>query len=291
MTLERLGVDVIEAGFAASSPGDFAGVAAVAGAVDRATVASLARTTAADIDAAAAALAGGSRRRIHVFIATSALHMERKLALTPDEVLERVRWSVAYAAELADEVEFSARGRNTLGSRLPRGGVPRGGRRRARRSSTCPTPSGTRRPASTPGCSRSWSSDVPSSRASSSRSTATTTSGSPSRTRWPAWRRAQRRSSAPSTASASARATPSLEEIAMAMRVRADAFEAETGIDPAVIRDASALVCELTGYPVSRTSRSSAPMRSRTRRDPPGRDAQGRRRPTRSSTRASSARR
>jgi 2-isopropylmalate synthase len=60
VTLERLGVDVIEAGFAASSPGDFAGVVAVAGAVDRVTVASLARTTADDIDAAAAALAAGA---------------------------------------------------------------------------------------------------------------------------------------------------------------------------------------------------------------------------------------
>jgi 2-isopropylmalate synthase len=106
--LERLGVDVIEAGFAISSPGDFAGVAAVAQASTTATVASLARAAQADIDAAAEALSGAARSRIHVVIATSALHMERKLGLSPHEVLERIASSVAYAVERADEVEFSA---------------------------------------------------------------------------------------------------------------------------------------------------------------------------------------
>jgi 2-isopropylmalate synthase len=106
--LERLGVDVIEAGFAAASPGDFEGVSASAAAVSSATVASLARTSEADIDAAAAALDTAEHSRIHVFIATSALHMERKLGLTPDEVLEQIRSSVAYAVTLASEVEFSA---------------------------------------------------------------------------------------------------------------------------------------------------------------------------------------
>jgi 2-isopropylmalate synthase len=106
--LERLGVDVIEAGFAVSSPGDHAGVAAVAEAVTRPTVASLARTSKEDIDAAVDALAGARRSRVHVFVATSALHMQRKLGLEPAEVVERARWAVAYAAERADEVEFSA---------------------------------------------------------------------------------------------------------------------------------------------------------------------------------------
>ena len=106
--LERLGVDVIEAGFAASSPGDHAGVAAVAEAVTRPTVASLCRTTREDIDAAVDALAGARRSRLHIFIATSALHMQRKLGLEPAEVVQRARWAVAYAAERADEVEFSA---------------------------------------------------------------------------------------------------------------------------------------------------------------------------------------
>jgi 2-isopropylmalate synthase len=106
--LERLHVDVVEAGFAAASPGDFDGVAAVAAAVSETTVASLARTTDADIEAAAASLEGAPRRRIHVFIATSPVHMEKKLGLRPDEVLERVSWAVDRAVGLADEVEFSA---------------------------------------------------------------------------------------------------------------------------------------------------------------------------------------
>jgi 2-isopropylmalate synthase len=108
IALEQLGVDVVEAGFAASSPGDFAGVAAVAEAVESVTVASLARTTQEDIDASAEALQGAPRTRLHVFLATSPIHMERKLGLEPAEVLERVSWSVGYASGLADEVEFSA---------------------------------------------------------------------------------------------------------------------------------------------------------------------------------------
>jgi 2-isopropylmalate synthase len=106
--LERLGVDVIEAGFPISSPGDFEGVRAVAQAVTGPTVAALARTDPGDLEAAAEAVAGAHRSRIHVFIATSALHMARKLQLEPDEVLERVRTAVAKAADHADEVQFSA---------------------------------------------------------------------------------------------------------------------------------------------------------------------------------------
>jgi 2-isopropylmalate synthase len=106
--LEQLGVDVIEAGFAVSSPGDHAGVAAVAAAVSSTTVASLCRTTRDDIDASEEALRGAPRSRLHVFIATSPLHMERKLGLTPEQVLEGIDWAVSYARERADEVEFSA---------------------------------------------------------------------------------------------------------------------------------------------------------------------------------------
>jgi 2-isopropylmalate synthase len=105
--LERLGVDIVEAGFAVSSPGDFEGVRAVAAAVERPTVASLARTRKEDIDAAAEALANARRSRIHVFIATSPIHMERKLRLEPEEVVDQARWAVGYARSLADEVEFS----------------------------------------------------------------------------------------------------------------------------------------------------------------------------------------
>jgi 2-isopropylmalate synthase len=105
--LERLGVDVVEAGFPGASPGDFEGVRAVASALDKPTVAALARTVQADLDAAGEALADARRSRIHIFIATSPIHMERKLGLEPAEVVAQARWAVGYAAERADEVEFS----------------------------------------------------------------------------------------------------------------------------------------------------------------------------------------
>jgi 2-isopropylmalate synthase len=106
--LERLGVDVIEAGFAISSPGDFEGVRAVAAAVDAPTIASLARTRREDIDAAVESLAGArGRTRLHTFIATSEIHMERKLGLEPAEVVEQTRFAVSYGRPHVDEVEFS----------------------------------------------------------------------------------------------------------------------------------------------------------------------------------------
>ena len=105
--LELLGVDVIEAGFAASSPGDFEGVRAVARAAKRVTVASLCRASSTDIDAATAALADAPRSRIHIFLATSALHMEKKLRMRPDEVVAAASSSVAQACASVDEVEFS----------------------------------------------------------------------------------------------------------------------------------------------------------------------------------------
>jgi 2-isopropylmalate synthase len=105
--LERLGVDVIEAGFPGASPGDFEGVRAVAAAVGAPTVAAFARTRREDIEAAGHALAGARRSRIHLVLATSALHMEKKLRLEPQEVVRQARWAAGFAAERADEVEFS----------------------------------------------------------------------------------------------------------------------------------------------------------------------------------------
>lgn len=106
--LERLGVDVIEAGFAISSPGDFESVRAVAETVQNATVASLARLTEKDIDAAADAVRPAKKPRIHIFIATSPIHMEYKLKMTPRQVLERVETLVGYAKRYVEDVEFSA---------------------------------------------------------------------------------------------------------------------------------------------------------------------------------------
>jgi 2-isopropylmalate synthase len=105
--LERLKVDVIEAGFAASSNGDFEAVRAIAQAIKGATVCSLARANDRDISRAAEALKGGESTRIHIFIATSDLHMEKKLRMTREQVFEQARLSVRFARNLTDDVEFS----------------------------------------------------------------------------------------------------------------------------------------------------------------------------------------
>jgi 2-isopropylmalate synthase len=107
LALERLGVDVIEAGFPASSHGDFEGVRAVGVAVGRATVAAFARCRTDDLDAAVEALADArTRTRIHVVLGTSPIHMERKLGMEPQEVLEQARFAVSYVHGRVDEVEF-----------------------------------------------------------------------------------------------------------------------------------------------------------------------------------------
>jgi 2-isopropylmalate synthase len=105
--LERLKVDVIEAGFAASSNGDFEAVRAIAQAIKGSTVCSLARANDKDIARAAEALQGGASTRIHLFLATSALHMEKKLRMTPDQVYEQARLAVRFARNLSGDVEFS----------------------------------------------------------------------------------------------------------------------------------------------------------------------------------------
>ncbi|MGD9763363.1 MAG: 2-isopropylmalate synthase [Candidatus Binatia bacterium] len=106
--LEKLGVDVIEAGFAAASDGDAAAVERVATAVSAPVVLSLARTKAADIDAALRSVAKAKRPGIHVFIATSELHMTRKLMMSPQEVIDAACWAVRRAKEHLDHIEFSA---------------------------------------------------------------------------------------------------------------------------------------------------------------------------------------
>ena len=106
--LEALGVDVIEAGFAIASPMDFKSVQAISAAVKNCTVASLARCTKGDIDAAWGAVKDACHPRIHVFIATSDIHMEYKLQMTREQVLQRITEMVSYAKSFCQDIEFSA---------------------------------------------------------------------------------------------------------------------------------------------------------------------------------------
>src|SRR3954471_2312646 len=106
--LVELGIDVMEAGFPAASPGDFEGVRAIANRVKGVTVAGLARCNESDIERAAMAVKGAESARIHTFIATSDIHLKHKLRMSRPDVLERVDQMVRFAKSFTSDVEFSA---------------------------------------------------------------------------------------------------------------------------------------------------------------------------------------
>ena len=264
--LDRLGVDVIEAGFAVSSPGDFEGIRAVGEAVSRPTIASLARTRAEDLDAAVEALAGArGRTRLHIFLATSPIHMERKLGLEPPEVVEQARWAVSYVARRVDEVEFSCedatRSDPAFVAEVCRAAIEAGAT-----TSTSLTRSATHCPTSTRPSSARCGHTARSSSTSRSRSTATTTLGSRSRTRWRVSARAPTQVECTVNGLGERAGNAALEEVVMALRVRADALAYETGVNPREIGRVSHLVSRadrLRG--AARTRRSSGRARSPTR--------------------------
>lgn len=117
LQLEKLGVDIIEAGFAAASLGDFEAISRIASKIKTSTVCSLARAIDSDIKSAGEAVREANMKRIHTFIATSSIHMEHKLKMTPDEVIKRAVRAVKYAREFVDDVEFSCEdaGRSDIG--------------------------------------------------------------------------------------------------------------------------------------------------------------------------------
>ncbi len=105
--LEKMRVDIIEAGFPAASPGDFAAVKTVAEVVTDSTVCALARAAKGDIERAGEAIKPARSGRVHTFIATSPVHMQEKLRMSPEEVLERAVWAVKESRRYCDDVEFS----------------------------------------------------------------------------------------------------------------------------------------------------------------------------------------
>jgi len=115
--LEKLGVDIIEAGFAAASPGDFDAISKIASRITQSTVCSLARAIESDIKAAGEAIAYAPHKRIHTFIATSDIHMRYKLKMSPEEVITRAVDAVTYARTFVEDVEFSCEdaGRSDMG--------------------------------------------------------------------------------------------------------------------------------------------------------------------------------
>jgi len=108
--LARLGVDIIEAGFPAASPDDLEGVRRIArevGTPDGPVICGLARATPNDIDKAWEAVRDAAKPRIHTFLATSDIHMQHKLRMTREQVVDRTREMVAYAKSYCDDIEFS----------------------------------------------------------------------------------------------------------------------------------------------------------------------------------------
>jgi len=108
LQLERMGVNVMEVGFPASSRGDFQSVKRIADTITGSTVTGLARSVKSDIDATWEAIRGAAKPRIHLFIATSPIHMEYKLKMEPDQVVERAVESIRYAAQFFPEIQWSA---------------------------------------------------------------------------------------------------------------------------------------------------------------------------------------
>ena len=107
LQLEKLGVDIIEAGFAAASPGDFEAISRISETLKESTICSLARAVPKDIELAAKALEKAKHKRINTFIATSPIHMEYKLKMQPDEVIKRAIEAVKLARSLCEDIEFS----------------------------------------------------------------------------------------------------------------------------------------------------------------------------------------
>lgn len=105
--LEELGVDVIEAGFPKASNGDFEGVKEIAKNIKKSTICALARANKGDIDRAYEAIKYAPKKRIHVFLATSEIHMKYKLKMTREEVIRKIKETVSYAKTLVEDVEFS----------------------------------------------------------------------------------------------------------------------------------------------------------------------------------------
>src|SRR5882672_1478321 len=105
--LDRLGVDVIEAGFPIASDGDFEAVQGISASVRRPIIAALARAVPGDIDRACQALEGAAHPRIHVFLATSDIHLKYKLRISREQCLEQARESVRLAKSFCNDVEFS----------------------------------------------------------------------------------------------------------------------------------------------------------------------------------------
>lgn len=247
--LEKMKVDVIEAGFAAASQGDFDAIHAIAQTIKDSTVCSLARANENDIRRAGEAIKPAKSGRIHTFIATSPIHMEKKLRMTPDQVVEQAIKAIGWAREYTDDVEFSAEdaGRSELDflCRIFDEVIKAGAT-----TINVPDTVGYNIPSQYAETMRQLIERVPNSDKvvwsvhchndlglAVSNSLAAVLSGA-------------RQVECTINGLGERAGNAALEEIVMAVRTRADVFPVETRIDTTQIVPASKLVSQITGYPV-----------------------------------------
>ncbi|SUA36722.1 2-isopropylmalate synthase [Neisseria zoodegmatis] len=247
--LEKLGVDVIEAGFAAASPGDFEAVNEIAKNLTRATVCSLARAVERDIRAAGEAVKPAPNCRIHTFIATSPIHMEHKLKMKPKQVVEAAVKAVKIAKEYTDDVEFSCE--DALRSEVDFlaeicGAVIEAGAT----TINIPDTVGYSIPHRTEAFFRELIAKTPNSDKVVWSAHCHNDLGLAVANSLAALRGGARQVECTVNGLGERAGNASIEEIVMALKVRHDVFGLETGIDTTQIVPASKLVSTVTGYPV-----------------------------------------
>jgi len=247
--LERMRVDVIEAGFPIASPGDFEAVRAVARVVKDSIVCGLARAADADIDRAGEALQEAAAGRIHTFIATSPIHMQMKLRLEPDQVVERAVEAVRRARRWTDDVEFSAEdaGRSELDflCRITEAVIKAGAR-----TINIPDTVGYNVPDQFAHTIRSLIERVPNADQAIFSVHCHNDLGLAVANSLAAVLAGARQVECTINGLGERAGNASLEEIVMAVRTRRDVFQLETRLDTTQIVPASRLVANITGFPV-----------------------------------------
>lgn len=247
--LEKMRVDVIEAGFAIASQGDFEAVKAVAEAVQESRVCSLSRAMPADIERAAEALKPAALSRIHTFIATSPIHMKYKLQMQPDQVLEQAVKAVTQARNLVDDVEFSCEdaGRSDLDflCRVVEAAIKAGAR-----TINIPDTVGYAIPELYAEQIRQLIERVPNSDQAIFSVHCHNDLGLAVANSLAAVQAGARQIECTINGLGERAGNASLEEIVMAVRTRSDAFDVQTNIDPQFIVPTSRLVSTVTGFPV-----------------------------------------
>ena len=243
-------MDVIEAGFPITSPGDFEAVQAIAREVEGPVICGLARTASRTSTRPGSAVKDAERPRIHTFIATSDIHIEHQLQTTREDVKGQARAAVAQAREYTDDVEFSPMDALALGRRVHRRGDRRSRSTRAPRRSTSPTPSATRCRTSTRRCSTALYELVPGLRDVVVSVHCHDDLGLAVANSFAGLRSRRRQVECAINGIGERAGNASLEEIVMLLHTREPSLGLWTGVDTTEIARTSRLVSRLTGYQV-----------------------------------------